>query len=227
MDIEKKIFKRACFDYNKLENFGFHKKGNMYFYTQDFLNGDFKCVVKIEDDIITGKVLDVVNDEEEYLPIRLEYIESSFVNKVKNSYEEILINIREKCTNPKYFSFEQANRITDIIYKKWNVKPDFPWANDKTYKDAAVFRNSNTQKWFGLVMNIDKSKIDKNLKGEVEILNMKIDIEQNKKLIQNESFFPAYHMNKKKWITVLLNDSVEDELIMKLLQESYNYSIKK
>ena len=41
-------------------------------------------------------------------------------------------------------------------------------------------------------------------------------------LLDEEGFFPAYHMNKNNWITIVLNDSVPDEKIYSLLELSYH-----
>jgi len=34
-------------------------------------------------------------------------------------------------------------------------------------------------------------------------------------------------MNKKYWISIALNDTIDDKLLFKLLDQSYNYSSKK
>ena len=70
-------------------------------------------------------------------------------------------------------------------------------------------------------MNLDLSKIDKG-SGEVEILNIKLNEEMNKNLLKRKGFYKAYHMNKKDWITIILNDTLSDAEIIKLLDESYN-----
>ena len=36
-----------------------------------------------------------------------------------------------------------------------------------------------------------------------------------------QGFFPAYHMNKDKWISVALDGSVDDEQLMFLLDMSF------
>ena len=46
-------------------------------------------------------------------------------------------------------------------------------------------------------------------------------------LLQKEGFYPAWHMNKKYWISITLNDIVDDKLLFKLVDESYSYSEKK
>ena len=34
--------------------------------------------------------------------------------------------------------------------------------------------------------------------------------------------YDAYHMNKKSWVSIILNDTVSDELIIKLIDNSYS-----
>ena len=40
-------------------------------------------------------------------------------------------------------------------------------------------------------------------------------------LLMEDGFYPAYHMNKQYWITILLNAGVEDKKIAALLEMSY------
>ena len=68
-------------------------------------------------------------------------------------------------------------------------------------------------------MNIDKSKLDSNTKGEVEIINIKTN--RVEELLNKKGFYPAYHMNKKYWITIILDESLSDKEIMELISESY------
>ena len=75
-------------------------------------------------------------------------------------------------------------------------------------------------------MNIDQNKLDPKKNGEVEILNVKLNSNKIKELGKKKVFYPAYHMNKKNWITILLNDTMNDELIMEYINESYLLSEK-
>ena len=70
-------------------------------------------------------------------------------------------------------------------------------------------------------MNIDISKIDKG-KGDVEVINVKIPRDRVPKLIKEKGIYEAYHMSKKDWITIILNDTLEDEIIINLIGESYD-----
>jgi predicted DNA-binding protein (MmcQ/YjbR family) len=70
-------------------------------------------------------------------------------------------------------------------------------------------------------------KVDKKLTGEVEVMNIKLNPEKIKELHKEKGFYPAYHMNKKNWISILLNDTVPDKVLLDLLDESHRFTTKK
>ena len=43
-----------------------------------------------------------------------------------------------------------------------------------------------------------------------------------KKRLKKEGFYKAYHMNKKSWISIILNDTLNNKEIYELIDESYN-----
>ena len=94
------------------------------------------------------------------------------------------------------------------------------------YPGVCVFKNLNNNKWYGIIMNVDRSKLDSSKSGEVEIINLKIDSDKIKELLFQEGYYEAYHMNKKYWISIILDDSISDENIEQLIIESYNNIIK-
>lgn len=73
-------------------------------------------------------------------------------------------------------------------------------------------------------MNIDKSKIDKASAGEVEVINIKLDEKEIPILLNKKGFYPSYHMNKKNWITIILDDTLSDDEIMKYINISHSYT---
>lgn len=66
-------------------------------------------------------------------------------------------------------------------------------------------------------MEVGRDKWGLSGDGEVDILNVK----SNPMLIGSyrtqEGFFPAYHMNKENWISILLDKPELDDAIKKLL----------
>ena len=217
MNIEKDIFNRAVVNLKKLLEYGFKKNEKKYIYEKKFLNNDFKAIIIIDNmGNVSGKVIDLQVNEE-YAGIRIE-MTGEFVSKVRESYIDILKDIRDKCFDIKYFIFNQTNRISDFIKKKYGSNPEFLW---KKFPHYAVYRNKNNNKWFGIIMNLDKSKLD-NKTGEIEIINLKLDEEKVNYLLKKTGFYKAYHMNKNDWISVILDDTLKDDEIISLIEESYN-----
>lgn len=221
MNIKNEIFKRSQVNINNLISYGFKKDKDNYIYEQNFLNNKFKAIITINNKgKVTGKVIDLQIDEE-YTNIRTKMI-GEFVNKVRESYEDILIDIRNNCFIKEYFVFNQSNRINKYIKEKYNTEPEFLW---DTSPGHGVYRNKNNNKWYAIIMNIDYSKIDNNT-GEIEIINIKLDRSKILELLNQKGFYKAYHMNKKDWITIILNDTLDDKTITSLIDESYQIIYK-
>lgn len=100
----------------------------------------------------------------------------------------------------------------------YGTVPDCPWQSDPGY---TVLRHSKTKKWYGLIMDIPKRKLGDFKDETVDILNVKCDPVLIGSLTLKEGCFPAYHMSKEHWLTVLLDGSVALEEIIGLLNMSY------
>ena len=195
---------------------------NSYIYEKYFLDNEFKAIIIVDNNgTVTGKVYDLQLNEE-YTNIRTK-MTGEFVSKVKDEYKNILIDIKNNCYEDNLFINEQANEITRYIKDKYSIDPEFLW---EKYPFFGIFRNKNNNKWFALITNVDKSKIDEG-NGKVELLNIKLDSNKIKELLQNKGYYEAYHMNKKSWISIILNNTLKDKEIFELIDESYNIINKK
>ena len=217
MNIENDVFKRFSVNYKKLEDYGFKKNGNDYVLEKNFLNNDFKAIISISSKgNVNGKVIENELDEE-YTLLRTEMI-GEFVGKVREAYKDVLIDIRKHCFEPNYFIYDQTNRINSYIKEKYHNDPEFLWEKSP---GCGVYRNKLNNKWYGIIMNVNYSKLD-NKTGEVEIINVKLDEKEIQDLLKQNGFYKAYHMNKVGWITIILNDTLKDEVICSLIDKSYN-----
>lgn len=214
MNLENDIFKKTIPNYENLEKYGFKKEQNKYIYKTKIMDNQFEAQVII-DKQIEGKLIDQ-DTLEEYTNIRLENM-GTYANKVKNEYEKVLLDIKEKCFKEQYFMFPQSNRIAQYIIKNYNSYPEFLW---KKLDGSAVFRNKKNNKWFGIIMDINKNKLD-NENKIIEIINVKIREEEKENILKNRGFYEAYHMNKNNWITIILDETVSDEKIIKMIDNSY------
>ena len=218
--LENDIFKKYKVDLNKVIDYGFKKKNDKYVYETKFLNDSFKCIIEINNNKISGNVYDLeFNDL--YDQFRVKDVIGEFVNNVKEEYIKILIDIRDKCFIPNLFIYDQSNRISKLIKSKYNIDPEFLFDDNST----GVFRNKDNLKWFGIIMNINSSKLDSKLNKDVEVINIKINKDKLDELLKVNGIYKAYHMNKKSWISIVLDDSLDDSYIMNLIDYSYRSNI--
>ena len=114
--------------------------------------------------------------------------------------------------------------LEQFILEEYAVAPEYLWDGDKT---SAALRHPNTKKWFGIFMCIPMNKLGLANDSPIGVINVKLDPDFIQTLLSNESgwLFPAYHMNKKHWITITLNDSTKRELAKSLIHEIYRLTL--
>lgn len=227
MDIEAKIFERKSVIESSLIPYGFVKTEKGYFYTKDFPDGTFKAQVLVTSNgNVSGKVIDTATDEE-YILIHVENQTGAYVAKVRTAYTSILKDIASKCFRANPFLKPQSNRITYSIELKYQEKPDYPFAKLPTY---GVFRYPANRKWYALIMNLKRSLVDKECSGRlkdeiVEVINLKIDENSEQELLKVKGIYPGYHMNRAHWISIILDETLEDEFILSLIDKSRSFAV--
>ena len=211
------IFKRSKCDFSRLSSYGFIKEGDIFKYTHFLIDNLIMDIIIDMDGKVSFKVTDLIFNEE-YVNYKIENQVGEYVSRVREEINNILSDIKINCFTNKFFIYDQSNRITKLIKDKYSDDPEFLWEKSE---GCGVFRNQKSKKWYGIIMNIDLSKIDDG-SGEVEVMNVKLDRNEILSLVNKDGLYPAYHMNKKDWISILLNDTLSDEEIMNLVSESYN-----
>ena len=110
------------------------------------------------------------------------------------------------------------------ILETYHAVSDRPWPR---YPNHEVFRHPGNRKWFALMMDVPGAKLGLPERGMLDILNLKCDPVLIASLRGAPGLLPAYHMNKEKWISVLLGDAGLDEPIKNLLALSYELTAPK
>lgn len=108
--------------------------------------------------------------------------------------------------------------IFDYVYKKHKTTPEYLWVK---YPSYAVLRHQDNNKWYGIIMDVPKEKLGLPGSGSAEIMNVKCETEMISQLCRSPGFLPAYHMNKTHWLSILLDGTVSDNIILDFLDQSY------
>lgn len=69
-------------------------------------------------------------------------------------------------------------------------------------------------------MNVPATRLGFASNGEIDVLNVKVDPDDALVLQYAEGIFPAYHMNKKHWVS-LLTEKLPNAVIEELLETSF------
>lgn len=99
----------------------------------------------------------------------------------------------------------------------YGTAADYPFDEDF---ETAVFRHTDNRKWYAIMMRVSRRKFGPDSDEIVDVVNLKLPIEMFGSFDASDGVYPAYHMNKLHWISVLLPDA-KDELIDLLVNASY------
>lgn len=168
--------------------------------------------------VIAGKSFEVnvfdADTDEEYLPFNVLDNITGFVTGIREQVENLVQEIKEKCL----LNSNMKLRLMEYCERKFGTEPEAPWEDSP---DAYTFKTAKRNKWYALFMTIPYKSLGLAAKGTLDVVNIKLPPEKVLDLIDRVHFYPAYHMNKKHWITIVLDKEVDEPLVQQLLEESY------
>ena len=220
MTLEQDLFRFLRPDRDALVRYGFTEENGEYWYRAVLIPQEFAAVFRTDEHgAVQGQVLDLFSGEE-FIPVRLPGQTGPYVTRVKEAYLRFLEDIAEACFYRVDFAGEQANRIAGWIRNTFGDGPEHPFENDT---ESTVFRNPADRKWYALFLHIPYEKVCAK-EGSTDIVNVKVDAEQLPCILETDGIFPAWHMNRKHWVTILLDDTVPDDTVRSLITKSHSFT---
>ena len=89
----------------------------------------------------------------------------------------------------------------------YGTSPDYPFDEDF---ETAVLRHVSNRKWYAIAMKVSRRKFTFESDEVIDVVNLKLPTEMFGSFGAAEGVYPAYHMNKLHWISVLLPDAPDD-----------------
>ena len=215
------IFKAYQFNSKKAKEFGFVENQGVWTYSSTILQGDFLMKITVEDGDLSFQVYDQETGEL-YPQVHMESMRGTFVGSVREACLEVLYDIRKACFEVEEFLNPQTKRIMALVQAKYGNQLEYLWEKSP---DTAVLRHEDNQKWYAILMRIPWDRLDKGREGLVEAVNLKHD--QVADLLSQMGIFPAFHMNKRYWISLPLDDTLTDEKVLELFERSWFLTSKK
>lgn len=211
-------------DFNKLLDYGFSEQNGILSLKKEIPGTDFygliiislkntegKLSSEMEKEFISAEVYETETNEK-YALLDVKSAKGAFVGMLRDKVNSIMNEILSTC----FYIEDLKDRFVRWLKEEVRVGEDFPW-NDS----ASVYRCEN-QKWFALVMEVKYKSLGLESDSTVWCVNLKADPLVIPSLIDNKSIFPAYHMSKKHWITVMLTAVTDFEKLKELTVESKN-----
>lgn len=113
----------------------------------------------------------------------------------------------------------QRERIMRYAQDRYGTEPEYLW---RKYPNYAIFRHPASKKWFAAIMDIPRRCLELDGDELVDVMDVKCGPVLVGSLLAQDGYFPAYHMSKSSWVSVILDDTVPDEDIYPLLELSYD-----
>ena len=215
------IFKAYQFNSKKAKEYGFVENQGVWTYRSTILQGDFLMMVTVEDGDLSFRVYDQ-ETRDLYPQVHMESMRGIFVGSVREACLEELFDIRKACFEVQEFLCPQTKRIMALVQEKYGNQLEYLWEKSP---DTAVLRHEDNQKWYAILMRIPWDRLDKGREGLVEAVNLKHD--QVADLLSQNGIYPAFHMNKRYWISLPLDETLTDEKVLELFERSWFLTSKK
>ncbi len=206
------IFDKNIFNSKLAIAYGFSKVGDYYILQSDIDVENFNAIVKIDKESFEVNVIELPFNEE-YTLFNVLDSKGKFVSKIRKKVNELIEDIVKNC----FKSLDYRKILLEYVREKYGTIPEEPWEDN----NHATIKTSNTKKWYGIFMSIPYKTLGLEKSGKIDVLNVKLNPDLIENLIDKKHFFPAYHMNKKYWITILLDSDTDLNLVKSLIDESF------
>ena len=101
----------------------------------------------------------------------------------------------------------QKQEYLDYCHRTYGTLPDYPFED---LHETAVLRHGDNRKWYAIVMRVSRRKFGFESDEVIDVVNLKRPLEMFGSFGTGDGVYPAYHMNKLHWVSVLLSDAPED-----------------
>ena len=209
INIEKYNFSKE-----QLLQFGFKEEVEKLIYRKEILDSSFLIEISFVDSQLLVEVYDLEFDEVYSL-----YSVDSAVGETVQNIREHVENLLRSILGLADESGKIGSEVIDYC-NKYGGNHVNPF---KKHPDILAFVNEKN-KWYALLSDVEYNKLNKNtdITTKVKILNLKYPTDNILYIIDNQNIFPAYHMNKKHWISIVLDKNIKLETIKELIDISYS-----
>ncbi|AVK61981.1 hypothetical protein C5Z25_09440 [Lactobacillus sp. CBA3605] len=216
-DMSQAIFKDQRGQLEQLLKIGFIRHNHDLIRSQPLLAPTFTLTLTVT---LPNTVTTTLIDNATQQPYTLHLAASNagaFVASVRKAYLDALQAVADQAFEPAMFPSRQARWLIETVKANYHNELEFLWPK---FPNNAILRRSDTKKWYALLVKIPQRKLGLDSDEIVTVVDFRLADQQS--LIDQKNYFPAYHMNKQHWFSIILDDRVADADLRNYLQLSYD-----
>jgi len=196
---------------DRLIDFGFQFEENILVFKKNILNDAFRMEIRLVSTDFEIEIYDL-DFNEVYSLFSVDNANGEIVTAIREEVKDVL----EKILCLESVIYEDVLHYVEDQYNSTIVKPF------KTNPDIKALVTPKG-KWYALFLDVEYNKLqkDSHIASKVKIVNLKHIPSKISTVIDNRNIFPAYHMNKNHWISVVLDNNIDIEYVKGLIELSY------
>ena len=208
----------------KLQAFGFLPQEDRFLYRTTLAEEQMVLTVQVT---AKGEVFTQVTDRnsgEEYVLHLITGAAGAVVGQVRSDYEKALETVFAACFDAEVFKAPQTKGVLAYAKETYGDEPEHLW---ETAPENAILRRKDNQKWYAAILTVSRRKLGLDSDERVEILNLQMDPQELADTVDHLRYFPAFHMNKKHWVSLCMDGTLSTEELCRRLDESYRLAFEK
>lgn len=218
-EFEDAIIGNARLNAEALIPFGFVKQGDSYLYERPIVGNAFTLKVLINE---TGELNTELTDNETldtYNLYRLPNAHGEFVTSVRDAIKEVLQEIKARCYVLGAHNSDAFFFVRDHFESAYGEKLEYLWDDDEN----CILRRADNRKWYAVIMRVAFEKLGIQEEGMTSVIAFRGDPIE----VDGKTLFPGYHLNKKYWVTMVLDGRSPKEELLRRLEASRELALKK
>ncbi len=230
--IDREIFDNLIPDEGKLLASGFAYSDGVYEARWPIADGDFifilriairegnragnagaqegPCELTVSSDVLDGEAMS------SYLPYSVKDAEGAFIGSINQECNSIAEHVAAICFKTAGQA-GQPEAVAQYIRERYGCELEYLW---EKFPTDAIWRRRDNSKWFGLVMKVPAKKLGIDSGKDMDVLDLRA-LDDVIASTDGNRIFPGYHMNKKHWITLILDGRMDNETIFSMIDVSY------
>lgn len=217
-ELETAIFGNARLNEASLTSYSFALEDDKYVYRKPILNNEFELTVYVKKSGDVDSNLTDLATGDPYVLYKLPSAHGEYVTAIRDEIKEVLKDIRDHCFVKGYHTTDAFFFLCDYCHDHYGEELEYLWDDEN-----CILRRSDNRKWYAVIMRVSLTKLGLNEDRIASVLALRGNPDE----IDMRTLFPGYHLNKKSWVSMILDERSSKEEIVQRIETSRGLALGK